>query len=143
MQTNRHVAKSLERQQIRTIRRFYHAIAEINLALAEVHSTIGSTINKEKYKYATAYVDQYISYTSIWNLKFVSNIENPEVAMLQLLHLQYILQNEPAELFTKERGIVEEQWSLFNVQKPYKNEQILARLEKMMAYIAAQQSRNE
>lgn len=143
MQTNRHVAKSLERQQIRTIRRFYHAIAEINLALADVHSTINSTINKDKYKYATAYVDQYISYTSIWNLKFVYNIENPEVAMLQLLHLQYILQNEPAELFTKERGIVEEQWNCFNLHKPFKNEQILARQEKMMMYIATQESTNE
>lgn len=143
MQTNRHVAKSLERQQIRSIRRFYHAIAEINLALADVHSTISSTINKDKYKYATAYVDQYISYTSIWNLKFVYNIENPEVAMLQLLHLQYILQNEPAELFTEERGIVEEQWNCFNLHKPFKNEQILARQQKMMMYIATQESMNE
>lgn len=143
MQTNRHVAKSLERQQIRTIRRYYHAIAQINLALADVHSTISSTIDIDKYKYATAYVDQYISYTSVWNLKFKYNIENPEVAMLQLLHLQYILQNEPAELFTQERNIVEEQWNLFNGQKPYKNEQILARQEKMMMYIATQESNNE
>ncbi|MEO4053848.1 hypothetical protein [Solibacillus sp. CAU 1738] len=140
MQTNKHVAKSLERQQIRTIRRFYHAIAEINLALAKVHSTIGFTIDKEKYKYATAYVDQYVSYTSVWNIKFVYNLENPEVALLQLFHLQYILQREPAELYTSERNIIEEQWRLFNIQKPYKNDQIIARQEKMLAYIAAHEN---
>ncbi|WP_107941939.1 hypothetical protein MHH70_09630 [Metasolibacillus sp. FSL H7-0170] len=139
MQMNRHVAKSLERQQLKSMRRFYYAIAEINLILADIHKKIQSNIDEEKYQYATAYVNKYISYTSVWNIKFAYNLENPEVAMLQLFHLRYIFQHEPTIAFTQERQIVQQQQHAFDKLQLFRAEQLAARYETMLAYIAEHQ----
>ncbi|WP_042470459.1 hypothetical protein [Bacillus ndiopicus] len=139
MQMNRHVAKSLERQQLKSIRRFYYAIAEINLALADVHKKIQKNIDEAKYQYATAYVNEYISYTSVWNIKFAYNLESPEVAMLQLFHLQYIFQHESDAAFLQERQIVKEQQQAFDKLHLFEGTQLTARYEKMLEYIHEQQ----
>lgn len=47
MQMNRHVAKSLERQQLKSMRRFYYAIAEINLILADIHKKYNQILMKK------------------------------------------------------------------------------------------------
>ena len=137
MFTNKHVAKSLESQHLKSTRKYYHSIADINLELMKVHRSIERYINKERYAAATSYVNQYISYTTIWNIKFVYNFENPEVVLMQLLHLNYILTNEPKDNFLDERQLVIQQEQKFKKLKPYRDEQIELRIEKMQQYIVA------
>lgn len=135
MEQNREVAKILERQHIKHVKHFYRSIAEINLELGNIHREIEKFIDKEKYQLITDYVDQYVSYTSVWNVKFVYNLESPEVALLQIFHLDYIFSNEPKNLFRKERNIFIEQKKLFNNLKPFKEEHIQIRKQKMLDYI--------
>lgn len=135
MYSNKHVASSLEKQHQKNVRKYYLCIADINSALSKVHQSVMPHINIEKYKYATDYINQYISYTSVWNLKFVINLESPEVALLQIFHLNYIFSQEPADCFTQERAILKDKEQYFYSLKPYKEEHIEKRLQNMLSYI--------
>lgn len=135
MLSNKHVASSLEKQQLQNVLKYYLSIADINSTLSKVHQSVMPHIDLEKYKYATEYVHQYISYTSVWNLKFVVNLESPEVALLQIFHLNYIFSQEPANCFTQERAILEEKEQYFYSLKPYKEEHIQKRMQTMLSYI--------
>lgn len=132
---NRYVAKSLERQQVKQTRQFYHALAELNLELSKIHKSIERVIDKDRYKYATEYVDQFISYTTVWHLKFVYNLENPEVALLQIFHLNYIFTHEAPEQFSSERYLFGQCKETFNTINPYKLELVEDRYSKMLQYI--------
>ena len=135
MLSNKHVASSLEKQQLQNVLKYYLSIADINSTLSKVHQSVMPHIDLEKYKYATEYVHQYISYTSVWNLKFVVNLESPEVALLQIFHLNYIFSQEPTNCFTQERAILEEKEQYFYSLKPYKEEHIQKRMQTMLSYI--------
>ena len=135
MYSNKHVASSLEKQHQKNVRKYYLSIADINSALSKVHQSVMPHIDLEKYKLATDYINQYISYTSVWNLKFVVNLESPEVALLQIFHLNYIFSQEPADCFTQERAILKEKEQHFYSLKPYKEEHIEKRLQNMLSYI--------
>ena len=135
MLSNKHVASSLEKQQLQNVRKYYLSIADINSTLSKVHQSVMPHIDLEKYKYATEYIHQYISYTSVWNLKFVVNLESPGVALLQIFHLNYIFSQEPADCFTQERAILEEKEQYFYSLKPYKEEHIQKRMQTMLSYI--------
>ena len=135
MLSNKHVASSLEKQQLQNVRKYYLSVADINSTLSKVHQSVMPHIDLEKYKYATEYIHQYISYTSVWNLKFVVNLESPEVALLQIFHLNYIFSQEPANCFTQERAILEEKEQYFYSLKPYKEEHIQKRMQTMLSYI--------
>lgn len=111
---------------------------EVNLALSDVHKKIARKIDVSPYEHATNYVNRYISYTTVWNLKFNYNIESPEVALLQCLHLNYILNDQHPETFVQERESVQSMYSLFTQYKPFSDAQIEARKEKMFTYIAEQ-----
>ena len=132
---NQHVAKMLDKQQTKKTRQVYHALAELNLSLNAVHKSIMDHINYDKYKYATEYVDQFISYTSVWNLKFVYNIENPEVALLQIFHLTYIFDNEPESQFIKERQELTQIKARFIEMNRFKQEKVAKKKKKMLQYI--------
>ena len=135
--TTHFVVKSLEQQQLRSAKKYHLAIAEINTELMKVHKILERCINKLDYLAVTAYVNQYISYTTIWNIKFVYNLENPEVALMQLMHTNYILEREQGEQLAPIRRAVAIQQEKFNQLRPYKREQIEARYEKMHAFIAS------
>ena len=132
---NQHVAKMLERQQTKRTRQIYHALADMNLSLNAIHRAILNHIDQDKYKYATEYVNHFISYTTVWNLKFVYNLENPEVALLQIFHLTYIFDNEPESKFSKERHELVQLKVHFTEMNPFKQEKIAERYEKMIQYI--------
>ena len=68
-------------------------------------------------------------------MKFSYNLESPEVALLQLLHLDYIFKHELPTTFTKEREIFDKMQQLFHEYKPYSNELIEKRKQKMLEYI--------
>ena len=135
MDNNKHAAHSLERQHLQKVRKYYLSVADVNNALSKVHQAIMPHIDLEAYRLATEYIHQYISYTSVWNLKFVANLESPEVALLQIFHLNHIFKNEPADRFKKERAILAEQEQRFFDLKPYKPEHVEKRRQKMMDYI--------
>lgn len=135
MRQHKQVALSLERQHLKHIKSYYRTIAEINLRLGNIHRSIEYKIDKQKYQYATEYVNQYISYTTVWNIKFVYNLENPEVALLQIFHLEYIFEHEPKNSFITERKQLEEQRKQFSEVNPYKEEQIRSRKQEMLNYI--------
>lgn len=119
-------------------RSFIAVMKEINTELAQIHKRLEKIIDKSAYKGATLFVDQYVSYTSVWNLKFKYNFENPEVALLQCLHLEYILEHEKDNSFDQERKTLKEMNELFQQYKPYTEEQIKARKEKMIKFIQIQ-----
>lgn len=119
-------------------RNFLAVMKEINTELAQVHKSLEKKIDKTVYKSATLYVDKYISYTSVWNIKFKYNIESPEVALLQCLHLIYILDQESDNQLYEERRILKEMYELFMQYKPYTEEQIKNRKEKMINFIQSQ-----
>jgi len=135
MYSNKHAASSLEKQHLQNVRKYYLSITDINVTLSKVHQSVMSHINLEKYKYATDYIHQFISYTSVWNLKFVVNLESPEVALLQIFHLNYIFSQEPANCFIQERAILKEKEQHFYSLKPYKEEHVQKRLQTMISYI--------
>lgn len=124
------------------MRKYYLSIADINLTLAKIHDSIGPRIDKEKYREASNYVNQFVSYTDIWHMKFVYNLESPEIALLQIFHLIYIFEQEPANKFKKEREILKQQQMEFDRLRTYKDEQIVARKEKMLKFIEEQQGHN-
>ena len=129
------VAKSLERQHLKTVRKHLLQIIDINTALRDIHNQIASHINKEEYEAITAYANQYISYTHIWQIKFVCNLEDPEVALLQIFHLHYILEREQGEKFAKLREILKEQNEKFMSITLYSDNHIEERYKKMLHFI--------
>lgn len=129
------VEKSMERQHLKSVRKLSLQIIDINTALKDVHHQLAPHIDETKYEAATAYVNQYISHTHIWNIKFVCNLEDSEVALMQLFHLKYILDHEPAELYQNARDILEEQREKFKVITLFPNEHIEMRRRKMLDYI--------
>ena len=118
-----------------TSRSIHKAMQEVNTELARVHKTIKKYIDLEQYIHATNFVEQYISYTSLWNLKFSYNMQSPEVAFLQLLHLDYIFEHELPTAFTKEREVFNTMHQIFHEHSPYSDELIEKRKKKMLDYI--------
>lgn len=116
-------------------RSIHKVMQEVNTELASVHKTIKQYINHEQYIHATNFANQYISYTSLWNLKFSYNMESPEVALIQLLHLDYIFKHELPTAFTKEREVFDKMHQLFQKYTPYSDELIEKRKQKMLVYI--------
>ena len=136
MDINKATALQLERQQLKNVRHYYRTLAEINVELAKIHKSIQFNINKEAYKYATEYVNKYISYTTVWNIKFIYNLESPEVALLQIYHLEYIFNSESEELHLKERRIFSEQKDFFMRVTSFSKEHMEIRKKAMLDYIA-------
>lgn len=141
MYTNKQAAHSMEKQQLKAVRKYYLSISDINMKLSKIHQQIQSQIDLNKYKYATEYIHQYISYTSVWNLKFVLNLESPEVALLQIFHLNYIFQHEPENNFTQQRQELVHVAADFFSLKPYKDDHIERRLQAMLHYIQGKQAK--
>ena len=121
-----------------TARSVHKVMLEVNTELARVHKTIKEYINHEQYIHVTNFVEQYISYTSLWNLKFSYNMESPEVALVQLLHLDYIFKHELPTAFTKEREVLNKMHQLFHEYTPYSDELIEKRKQQMLNYIQNQ-----
>lgn len=137
------VAKSLERQHLKSMRRHLLQVIDINTVLRDIHQHIAPHINRDEYEAATTYVNQYISHTHIWHIKFVCNLEDPEVALMQIFHLQYIFKREQADKFIQERELLEEQTKKFRAITLYSDQHIETRRKKMAHYIQEFKSKQE
>ena len=132
---SKYVAKSMERQHLKAVRKHSLQIVDINLALKDLHHQIAPHIDETKYEAITSYVNQYISHTHIWNLKFACNLEDPEVALMQLFHLKYILEHEDITSHTTARTTLEQQRLKFRNITLYSDAHIQMRQEKMRHYV--------
>ena len=126
MDISKEAALNLERQQLKHVRHYYRTLAEINVELSKIHKTIQFNINKE-------------AYTTVWNIKFIYNLENPEVALLQIYHLEYIFDHESEQLHLKERRIFSEQMELFMQITSYTKEHMQSRKKAILDYITHQE----
>ena len=135
MTTNKYVAKLIEQKNKQNIRKYYSTISDINLTLAKIHQTISKQIDISLYESVTNYVNQYISHTTVWNLKFTMNLESAEVALLQIFHLEFIFSSEPSHSFEEEKAVLREQSKLFYDLKPFPEEHIEKRKNIMYKYI--------
>lgn len=123
------------KSHLKTIRRYPLQIATLNGSLKELHDKIAPHIDATKYEAISSYANQYISHTHIWNLKFANNLESPEVALMQIFHLKFILTVEPADLHQAIRTNLEDLNEKFLSITLYSNEQINSREAKMLDYI--------
>lgn len=142
MQLNKQAALSIEKQQLNKQRKYYVSIAEINNTLANVHKDLLTKLDIAKYQYATDYINQYISHTTVWNLKFVMNMENGEVALLQIFHLDYILSKELESQFKTERDILQQQKEKFLSLEYFTLEKIIQRHQQMLTFIKEKSNLN-
>lgn len=139
MYTNKQTALLLERQHLKSVRKYYLSISDINMTLAKLHKDLQRELDLTKYQSATEYIHQYISYTTVWNLKFVANLESPEVALMQIFHLEYIFSKEPANHFQNERAILKQQKETFVDLTIFPPEHIERRFKDMLTYIRQNQ----
>lgn len=135
---NKHLARTLEQQHRRSVRGLFLKIEDLNNECTMLRKRLDAHIDVTQYKDAIVYVNQYVSHTTILNLKFITNTQNLEVVVLHAILIELMLTNESTELFDYEKklleGYIEEIFAL-NDHAPtlFANHK-----EKMLHYITSQ-----
>ncbi|WCH48172.1 MULTISPECIES: hypothetical protein [Lysinibacillus] len=104
---NKHLARTLEQQHKRSVRGLFLKIEELNNACTQLRKRLEPNVDLTLYKQAIDYVNQFVSHTSILNLKFITNTQNLEVAVLHTLFLSYILERESTHSFAYENRLLQ------------------------------------
>lgn len=134
---------SLEQKQGKNTKNYYHTLTDINTGLAKIHKGIYRTISEDKYKCITGYVNKYISYTTVWDIKFIYNLESIEVALLQIFHLEYIFEHESEDMYKKEKLIFLEKKEIFMNAGFYTHKHIEKRKKSMYDFMLKCEQDNE
>jgi len=135
---NKDLARTLEQQHKRSVRGLFFKIQDLNNNCTLLRKRIEPHIDLAIYKHAIDYVNQFVSHTTILNLKFITNTQNLEVVVLHTLLLTYIVENEDSYTFEYEhkllQGYIHEIFALNDHAKAlYTNHQ-----EKMLHYMESQ-----
>ncbi|MGE8000756.1 hypothetical protein ACQKOF_19195 [Lysinibacillus sp. NPDC093190] len=135
---NKDLARTLEQQHKRSVRGLFLKIQDLNNNCTLLRKRIEPHIDLAVYKNAIDYVNQFVSHTTILNLKFITNTQNLEVAVLHTLLLAHIVENEDSYTFEYEhkllQGYIHEIFALNDhAQALYTNHQ-----EKMLHYMESQ-----
>ncbi|MGE7917146.1 hypothetical protein [Lysinibacillus xylanilyticus] len=135
---NKHLARTLEQQHKRSVRGLFLKIQDLNDDCTLLRKRLEPHIDLTVYKNAIDYVNQFVSHTTILNLKFITNTQNLEVVVLHSLLLVHIIENEDAHSFKYEhtllQGYIHEIFALNDHAKTlYTNHQ-----EKMLHYMESQ-----
>lgn len=135
---NKDLARTLEQQHKRSVRGLFLKIQDLNNNCTLLRKRLEPHIDLAVYKHAIDYVNQFVSHTTILNLKFIINTQNLEVVVLHTLLLTYIVENEDSSTFEYEhkllQGYILEIFALNDHAKAlYTNHQ-----EKMLHYIESQ-----
>jgi hypothetical protein len=135
---NKHLARTLEQQHKRSVRGLFLKIQDLNNDCTLLRKRLEPHIDLTNYKNAIDYVNQFVSHTSILNLKFITNTQNLEVVVLHTLLLAHILENEDCYAFEYEhnllQGYIYEIFALNDhAEALYTNHQ-----EKMLHHIVSQ-----
>lgn len=91
---DKHVVRKMEQQYLKDVKHFFQYIQELNEQLNEQLKKIEPLIDKEKYEEIINYIEQYVVYTDIWHLRFTNNLQNIEIAVLQIILLEHLYQSE-------------------------------------------------
>ncbi|MEY9980151.1 hypothetical protein [Lysinibacillus sp. RC79] len=135
---NKDLARTLEQQHKRSVRGLFLKIQDLNNDCTLLRKRLEPQIDLAVYKNAIDYVNQFVSHTTILNLKFITNTQNLEVVVLHALLLAHILENEDCYAFDYEhhllQGYIHEIFALNDHAKAlYTNHQ-----EKMLHYMESQ-----
>ncbi|MGE8038060.1 hypothetical protein B1B04_24575 [Lysinibacillus sp. KCTC 33748] len=135
---NKDLARTLEQQHKRSVRGLFLKIQDLNNNCTLLRKRLELHIDLAVYKHAIDYVNQFVSHTTIINLKFITNTQNLEVVVLHTLLLTYIVENEDSYTFEYEhkllQGYIHEIFALNDHAKAlYTNHQ-----EKMLHYMESQ-----
>lgn len=104
---DKHLARTLEQQHKRSVRGLFIKIENINNECTLLRKRLEPNVDLSLYKDAIDYVNRFVSYTSILNLKFITNTQNLEVVVLHIILLEYILQQETAKPYEYEKQLLE------------------------------------
>lgn len=91
---NKHVARKMEQQYQKKVKHFFVHIQELNQQLHALLLKVEPHLDKEKYAPITDYIEQYVVHTTIWRLRFTNNLQNIEIAVLQVMLLEEIYKKE-------------------------------------------------
>ncbi|MFJ8460929.1 hypothetical protein ACIQ57_17560 [Lysinibacillus xylanilyticus] len=133
---NKHLARTLEQQHKRSVRGLFLKIQDLNNDCTLLRKRLEPHIDLTVYTNAIDYVNQFVSHTTILNLKFITNTQNLEVVVLHSLLLAHIIENEDTFSFehTLLQGYIHEIFALNDHAKTlYTNHQ-----EKMLHYMESQ-----
>lgn len=135
---NKDLARTLEQQHKRSVRGLFLKIQDLNNNCTLLRKRLEPHIDLAVYKHAIDYINQFVSHTTILNLKFITNTQNLEVVVLHTLLLTYIVENEDSSTFEYEhkllQGYIQEIFALNDHAKAlYTNHQ-----EKMLHYMESQ-----
>ncbi|MGN4125130.1 hypothetical protein ACMGD3_08985 [Lysinibacillus sphaericus] len=104
---NKDLARTLEQQHKRSVKGLFLKIQDLNNEYTLLRKRLEPHIDVSIYKDAVDYVNQFVSHTSILNLKFITNTQNLEVVVLHALLLEHILHNETAPSFEYENQLLQ------------------------------------
>ncbi|MEQ6357456.1 hypothetical protein ABNX05_22895 [Lysinibacillus sp. M3] len=135
---NKDLARTLEQQHKRSVRGLFLKIQDLNNNCTLLRKRLEPHIDLAVYKHAIDYVNQFVSHTTILNLKFITNTQNLEVVVLHTLLLTHIVESEDSHTFEYEhkllQGYIHEIFALNDHAKAlYTNHQ-----EKMLHYMESQ-----
>ena len=135
---NKHLARTLEQQHKRSVRGLFLKIQDLNNECLLLRKRLEQHIDLNLYKDAIAYVDQFVSYTTILNLKFVTNTQNLEVVVLHALLLEHIIENETGLSFEYENSLLQGYIQEILALNDHASTLFTNHKEKMLRYIDAQ-----
>lgn len=116
---------------------YYSNIEAFNLDAAAIHKKLLLEIDMQQFSVITQYVNQFISHTTIWFMKFKTNLQNLEVVTLQLLHLHFIFDMLPQNMCSKERTKFTALQALFPTLSDYALKQYDIHYAKINAVLQA------
>ena len=88
---NKHASQLIDRNLQRKDKAQQTKIENFNEEAALLHKKLRPLIDEQALQHVSAYVNQYISHTDIWTMKFKTNMQNAEVATMQMLHLTFVI----------------------------------------------------
>lgn len=88
---NKHASQLIDHNLQRKDKEYVMKIEKFNEDAASLHKKLRPFANEQAMQHVTDYVNQYISHTDIWTMKFKMNLQNAEVATMQILHLTFLM----------------------------------------------------
>lgn len=135
---NKDLARTLEQQHKRSVKGLFLKIQDLNNEYTLLRKRLEHHIDVSIYKDAVDYVNQFVSHTSILNLKFITNTQNLEVVVLHALLLEHILQKEAAPSFEYENQLLQDCIQQTLALNDHASTLFTNHKEKMLHYIDAQ-----
>lgn len=88
---NKHASTLIDRKLKRTDKDYISKIESFNEEAVLLHKRVRPLTDEQLVLRVSEYVSSYIPHTDIWEVKFKSNLQNLEVATLQMIHLTFTM----------------------------------------------------